>query len=177
MQAIAEIECRLARPRVLVNGPMRPVYAAAGSTTDDLTADVMGRAERIYRWNRVLGSRMASSGGGVIVNFAYGFAERGVSGASAFSMSQAAIVAATRSLAIEWAATKVRVCGVGLGWYETEPRPIEEQRQERLVRFLPLRRKGTPADATGLMVYMASGAAGFVSGQTVWVDGGAMAHA
>ena len=176
-QAIAKIESRLARPRLLVTGPMRPVFSHSEDSDDSLVASAMAGVQRTYRWNRILGSRMAGAGGGAIVNFAFGFAERGVVGASAFAMSQASIVAATRSLAIEWASKKVRVCGIGLGWYETEQRPLEEQQKERLVRFLPLRRKGAPSDAIGLMVYLASGAAGFVSGQTVWVDGGAMAHA
>ena len=51
------------------------------------------------------------------------------------------------------------------------------QRDGGYARFLPLRRKGHPDDLTGLLVYLASDASDFVTGQTVFVDGGAMAHA
>ena len=119
---------------------------------------------------------MANRGGGIIVNFVTGLARRGVAGASADSMAQAAIEAMTRSLALEWAPDGVRVNAIGIGWYEFEGRPIEEQRAERLVRYLAVRRKGSPDDVLDLLAYLASDESGYVTGQTVYVDGGAMAH-
>jgi 3-oxoacyl-[acyl-carrier protein] reductase len=104
-------------------------------------------------------------------------AERGMSNSAAFAASQAAARGMTQSLALEWARTGIRVNAIGLGWYEATSRPIEEQQKERLVRYLPLRRKGQPSDIAALLVYLASDASAFVTGQTVYVDGGALAHA
>ena len=161
---------------ILVNGPIEPLYLGATETSDDDVVSVQEQAATVYRWCRVAGAAMANQGGGVIVNFVTGLARRGVAGASADSMAQASIEAMTRSLALEWARDRVRINAIGIGWYEYEGRTIEEQRAERLVRYLPLRRKGTPDDVTDLLAYLASDESGYVTGQTVYVDGGAMAH-
>jgi NAD(P)-dependent dehydrogenase (short-subunit alcohol dehydrogenase family) len=55
--------------------------------------------------------------------------------------------------------------------------PNEESQKELLVRYLPSRRKGHPNDLATLLVYLASDACGFVTGQTIFIDGGALAHA
>ena len=161
---------------ILVNGPIEPLYLGATETSDDDVASVQAQAATVYRWCRVAGATMTNQGGGAIVNFVTGLARRGVAGASADSMAQASIEAMTRSLALEWARENVRVNAIGIGWYEYEGQTIEEQRAERLVRYLPLRRKGTPDDVTDLLTYLASDESGYVTGQTVYVDGGAMAH-
>ena len=92
-------------------------------------------------------------------------------------MTQAALDSMVQSLALEWASSGVRVNGIGYGWVDTERRPLDEQQKERLVRFLPLRARGHPDDYMGLLTYLASDASDFVTGQTVFIDGGAMAHA
>ena len=161
---------------ILVNGPIEPLYLGAAETSDDDVASVQEQAATVYRWCRVAGATMTNQGGGAIVNFVTGLARRGVAGASADSMTQAAIEAMTRSLALEWARENVRVNAIGIGWYEYEGQTIEEQRAERLVRYLPLRRKGTPDDVMDLLAYLASDESGYVTGQTVYMDGGAMAH-
>ena len=161
---------------ILVNGPIEPLYLGATETSDDDVVSVQEQAATVYRWCRVAGATMTNQGGGAIVNFVTGLARRGVAGASADSMAQASIEAMTRSLALEWARENVRVNAIGIGWYEYEGQTIEEQRAERLVRYLPLRRKGTPDDVMDLLAYLASDESGYVTGQTVYVDGGAMAH-
>ena len=161
---------------ILVNGPIEPLYLGATETSDDDVASVQAQAATVYRWCRVAGAVMANQSGGVIVNFVTGLARRGVAGASADSMAQASIEAMTRSLALEWARDQVRINAIGIGWYEYDGQTVEEQRAERLVRYLPLRRKGTPDDVTDLLAYLASDESGYVTGQTVYVDGGAMAH-
>ncbi len=161
---------------ILVNGPIEPLYLGATETSDDDVTFVQAQAATVYRWCRVAGAVMANQGGGVIVNFVSGLARRGVGGASADSMAQASIEAMTRSLALEWARDRIRINAIGIGWYEYEGQTVEEQRAERLVRYLPLRRKGTPDDVTDLLAYLASDESGYATGQTVYVDGGAMAH-
>ena len=59
----------------------------------------------------------------------------------------------------------------------TTEAPIEESARELLTRYLPSRRKGHPTDLCGLLVYLASDACDFVTGQTIFIDGGALAHA
>ena len=174
--SLAVISEGIGQVDILVNGPIEPLYLGATETSDDDVASVQEQAATVYRWCRVAGAAMEIQGGGVIVNFVTGLARRGVAGASADSMAQASIEAMTRSLALEWARDRVRINAIGIGWYEYEGQTVEEQRAERLVRYLPLRRKGTPDDVTDLLAYLVSDESGYVTGQTVYVDGGAMAH-
>ncbi len=75
-----------------------------------------------------------------------------------------------------WGRCYIRVNGIGAGWVTTDEQ-TEDVQKELLVRYLPLRRKGHPTDLCGLLVYLASDACDFVTGQTVFIDGGALAHA
>lgn len=122
------------------------------------------------------GKQMLQQGGGRIVNIGSGLAVRGLSNSVAACASQGAIHQLTASLALEWGRTNIRVNSIGAGWITTEA-PTEETAQELLVRYLPSRRKGHPTDLAGLLVYLASDACDFVTGQTIFIDGGALAHA
>jgi len=129
------------------------------------------------RWTRAAGSHMTAQRYGRVVNFVSVLAERGMANGTALSATQAALRGLTQSLALEWARSGVRVNAIGLGWYDLADQPAEAQLKEKLVRFLPLRRKGRPVDVASLVVLLASDASDFTTGQTIYVDGGAMAHA
>ena len=125
---------------------------------------------------REVGRRMVKQGGGRIVNISSGLAVRGLWNSVASCASHGAIHQLTSALALEWSRENIRVNCIGAGWITTAP-PTEETQQELLVRYLPSRRKGHPTDLCGLLVYLASDACDFVTGQTVFIDGGALAHA
>jgi citronellol/citronellal dehydrogenase len=83
----------------------------------------------------------------------------------------------TRTAAVEWAQSGVRVNGVAPGWIassglDTYP---ESQREtmRNLYRWVPLKRWGTEAEVSAAVVFLLSDAAGFISGETIRVDGGA----
>ena len=125
---------------------------------------------------RAVGRLMLAQGGGRIVNVGTGLAERGLWNSAAACASQGAVRQLTAALGLEWARSNVRVNGIGAGWMTTQPRE-EGVEPELLERYIPSRRKGHPADLAGLLVYLASDASDFMTGQTVYIDGGAMAHA
>ena len=125
---------------------------------------------------RAVGPHMIEQGGGHIVNIGSGLSQRGLWNSVAVCAAQGAIHQITSSLALEWGKQGVRVNGVGAGWVTPEE-PSEEDRRELLVRYLPSRRKGHPNDLAALVVYLASDACDFVTGQTIFIDGGALAHA
>lgn len=108
---------------------------------------------------------------GRIVNLISGLAERGMINASAFAASQAGILSLTRSLAVEWGRHNIRVNALGTSWSTAEDIPLEKQREELLVRYTPLRRKGHPRDIGPLLVYLCSEACDYTTGQAVYVDG------
>ena len=126
--------------------------------------------------SQAAGRWMLAHGGGRIVNIGSGLAARGVWDSAMACAAQGAIRQLTAALALEWARANIRVNAIGAGWIATEPSSDEAQ-HESLVRFIPSRRKGHPTDICGLLVYLASDACDFVTGQMIFVDGGAIAHA
>ena len=125
---------------------------------------------------RAVGDHMLERGGGHIVNIGSGLSQRGLWNSVAACAAQGAIHQITSSLALEWGRQGIRVNGIGAGWV-TPQEPSEEDQKELLVRYLPSRRKGHPNDLATLLVYLSSDACDFVTGQTIFIDGGALAHA
>jgi NAD(P)-dependent dehydrogenase (short-subunit alcohol dehydrogenase family) len=123
-----------------------------------------------------IGQRMVRQRYGRIVNLISVMAERGVIHGAAFSATQAGLLSLTRSLAVEWGRHNIRVNALGTGWTTAEDVPLEQQREELLVRYTPLRRKGHPRDIGPLLVYLCSEACDYATGQPVYVDGGLNAH-
>ena len=120
--------------------------------------------------------RMAKNEYGRVVNLISELAERGMINGSAFAASQAAVLALTRSLAVEWSRFNIRINVIGIGLMDTEGQPLEAQQEELAVRYTPLRRKGTPSDIGPLLVYMCSESCDYCTGQPIYIDGGLNAH-
>ena len=125
---------------------------------------------------RAAGNKMLEQGSGRIVNIGSGLAVRGLWNSVAACAAQGAVHQLTSALGLEWARSGIRVNAIGAGWI-TPDEPTAEDQKELLVRYLPSRRKGHPNDLVGLLVYLASDACDFVTGQTIFIDGGALAHA
>lgn len=130
----------------------------------------------VFLTSQAVGRRMLRQGGGRIVNIGSALSQRGLWNSVAVCAAQGAIHQITMSLALEWGREGIRVNGIGAGWMSTDE-PSEEDQRELLVRYLPSRRKGHPTDLAALMVYLSSDACDFVTGQTFFIDGGALAHA
>lgn len=176
--AVARTADELGGFHILVNASQEEFTAPFLESTEEewrrVHAVNVGAA---LRWCQAAGRHMVDQGGGRIVSVISGLAERGLVNSVVYSATQGALQQVTRSLALEWARSGVRVNAIATGWFETERTPLEEQQKELLVRYLPLRRKGHPSDIAALLVYLVSDGSGFVTGQTIFVDGGAMAHA
>ena len=120
--------------------------------------------------------RMAKAEYGRVVNMISELAERGMINGSAFAASQAAVLALTRSLAVEWSRFNIRINAIGTGLMDTEGQSLEAQQEELAVRYTPLRRKGKPSDIGPLLVYLCSGSCDYSTGQPIYIDGGLNAH-
>jgi len=120
--------------------------------------------------------RMAKDEYGRVVNLVSELAERGMINGSAFAASQAAVLALTRSFAVEWSRFNIRINVIGTGLIDTEGQPLEAQQEELAVRYTPLRRKGNPSDIGPLLVYLCSESCDYCTGQPVYIDGGLNAH-
>lgn len=113
--------------------------------------------------------------GGSIVNIASMLSFFGAGLAPAYSASKGGVAQLTKSLAIAWATDKIRVNAVAPGWIAT---PFSQRLQDDPVRSAailartPLNRWGRPQDLAGVVVFLCSPAASFITGIILPVDGG-----
>jgi 3-oxoacyl-[acyl-carrier protein] reductase len=125
---------------------------------------------------RAVGRRMKEKGGGSILTMGWDQAETGMEGDSGelFAATKGAVMAFTRSLALSLAPA-VRVNAVAPGWIKTEwGEGASAAWQERVIRETPLHRWGTPEDVARVARFLVSPAAGFLTGQVIRVNGGAI---
>jgi NAD(P)-dependent dehydrogenase (short-subunit alcohol dehydrogenase family) len=125
---------------------------------------------------------LAQSGHGRIILTASTAAFRGGAGSTAYAASKGGLVAMTRSLALGLATKRICVNCVAPGWIDTAFNDPYWDRvghgQEALAELtarIPLGKQGAPADVAAAIAFLASAEAGYITGQTVVVDGGLLA--
>ncbi|MDQ7807545.1 SDR family oxidoreductase [Amycolatopsis sp. A133] len=110
---------------------------------------------------------------GVVVNMSSINALRGQTGVAVYGAAKAALDGLTRGLAREVGPAGVRVVSVAPGYFESEMTAgIGDDRRRRIVRRTPLGRLGSVEDVLGVVRFLTSPAASFITGQTITVDGG-----
>ena len=119
---------------------------------------------------------ITAGNGGRIINIGSIFGRVGSElGATPYHASKGGIVVLTRALACEWAKYRILVNAIGPGFIKTEMTQGIEEAPD-LYRLLEerhaLKRFGTPDEIAGAVVYFASEASRFVTGQNLYVDGG-----
>jgi NAD(P)-dependent dehydrogenase (short-subunit alcohol dehydrogenase family) len=117
---------------------------------------------------------MTERGGGAIVNLASGAGTEGLPGLGAYAVAKEGIRALTKVAMREWGVDHVRVNTV-CPWARTDYwDTLTEREQQARVRNNPLRRIGEPEEVASVVVFLASDAGAYVTGQTIHVDGGNM---
>ena len=126
---------------------------------------------------QVFGRAMLDRGEGRIVNVA---SVAGLIGqapemmdAVGYTASKGAVVALTRDLAVKWAPRGVNVNAVAPAFFPTRmTKGLIEQHEELLAAASPMRRIGRPGELKGIVLFLASAASSYVTGQILAVDGG-----
>jgi NAD(P)-dependent dehydrogenase (short-subunit alcohol dehydrogenase family) len=125
--------------------------------------------------SRAVARRMIDQGGGRIINVTSVAAERGGAGMGAYHASKAALKMLTMCMAVEWAPHNINVNAVGPGLTRTGfSRPIwgDAGRAEEYLSAVPQGRVAEPDEIVGAVLFLASDLASFISGQSIYVDGG-----
>src|SRR5271163_3438437 len=174
--AVAEAESRLGSIDILVNN--------AGCNVRKPALDVSWED-----WNLILDTNLRGSffvaqavarhmiprGYGRIINIGSVTSVAGYAGLAPYGASRGGIRQLTMSLADDWGRHGVTVNCLAPGWFRTEQNKVLYENKEwvdYLVDRIPLKRPGQPHDLDGAVVFLASEASRYVTGQTLLVDGG-----
>ena len=177
LEAAREIEGRLGRPHVLVNNAgIYPRGAALDIPFETWLLTLRINLAGPFLCARTFARGMLEDGGGRIVNIASGRAFEGAVGGSNYAASKGGVVTLTRSLAKEWAPT-IRVNAIVPGVTDTDqPRGagLTSEQVRARGKANPLGRIGEPEDVANAIVFLVSPLAGYITGQSLCVNGGAI---
>ena len=129
----------------------------------------------MFRCARAVAPSMIARGSGRIINLGSMWGRMGVPQHTAYCVSKAGADALTRCLAVEWARHGIRVNCLAPGYIRTEfstDEMADERMRSRILSKIPMRRLGEPEEIGPLAVYLASPASEFMTGQTIYLDGG-----
>jgi NAD(P)-dependent dehydrogenase (short-subunit alcohol dehydrogenase family) len=131
----------------------------------------------VFLWSQAAGRVMIEQAGGKIVNIASVAAFIGgppeLMNAVAYNASKGGVISFTRDLATKWAQHGINVNAIAPGWFPSDMNKVLLDAQpDAYLQHIPLRRFGGPDDLKGAVVFLASAASDYVTGQTLVVDGG-----
>lgn len=124
---------------------------------------------------RAVAPHMLKRGGGKIINVSSIQGKRAVPYYLAYNVSKAAVDMFTRVLALEWAEHGIQVNAICPGAYETEmsgDRWTDPEKARQAAEMIPMGRPGNLRELGALAVYLASPASDYMTGQTIYIDGG-----
>lgn len=148
-----------------------PVEAADDATYERVMAD---NFKSVWMACQEGGRIMLARGGGVMVNISNVMAERGVPNAALYCAAKGAVRNLIRAVSLEWARRNIRINMIECGWTEEAGSAAmrADEFSDKLLKYLPYRRLLKPEEIAGALIYLVSPAAGFVTGESVAVDGG-----
>jgi 2-dehydro-3-deoxy-D-gluconate 5-dehydrogenase len=112
---------------------------------------------------------------GKIVNTTSLIAVQGGKRVPAYAAGKGGLAQVTKSMANDWAQYNIQVNAIGPGWVKTEiTQALREdtERNEEITGRIPMGRWADPLDLAGTAVFLASDASDYITGQTIFVDGG-----
>jgi NAD(P)-dependent dehydrogenase (short-subunit alcohol dehydrogenase family) len=170
---------RFDRLDILVNSAGYTVTKPAWEISEedwDRTLDISFKG--LFFCCQILGSIMRRRNYGKIINLGSTIGRATVAGRAVYGGVKAGIVHLSESLAVEWAADGIRVNVLAPTAVLTPSRAgiLKGKLLEDMLARIPLRRIAEPGDLAAAAIYLAAPASDFITGQTLYVDGGLIAH-
>ena len=127
---------------------------------------------------QVIARGMLARGHGSIINLCSLTSYVGVPTATPYGASKSGLLGMTRALSAEWGARGVRVNAIAPGYFRTEMTEVFYQNEawaDAMLEKIPQRRFGQGEDLIGAVIFLASDASAYITGQSVGIDGGYLA--
>jgi len=169
---------RFGRVDVLVNNAGKAYTLPAEVETPDQFREVIDvNLNGLFVLSQSVGRTMIEQGSGSIVNVAsmLGLVASTPVKQASYCASKGAVVNLTRELAAQWARKGVRVNALAPGWFPSEMTAemvVDESSIAFVQRTCPMGRFGDPAELDGALLFLASDASSYCTGQTIAIDGG-----
>ncbi len=148
-------------------------------TEDDYNAIMDVHVRGSYFLSQAVAPMMIRQGGGKIIHIGSLNIKIGLSDISVYGMAKAGLDQLTRVQAVEWAQHNIQVNCLSPGFIETDLTRVglwqNEKRSKWILDRTPMKRPGTADEMAGVMLLLASNASSFLTGQTIYVDGGVLA--
>lgn len=162
---------------ILVNNAgIAALNAPEHMTDEEWVSVIQTNLSSVFKFSRAAHAALAKSGGGKIINIGSMYSIFGSPLAPSYSASKGGVVQLTKSLAIAWAKDNIQVNAILPGRITTDmTAPIKNDMldlYEAIVARTPAGRFGEPEECAGTVVFLASEAANFVTGQDIAVCGG-----
>ncbi len=160
---------------VVNNSGVAKVVPLAEATPEDWRAIIDVNLTGVFDGCRAAARHLIGQRSGKIINLASVLGAVGLPGYTLYSASKGGVIALTRTLAVEWARHNVQVNAIAPGWFVTDMNEAafaDPRTNERLTRDIPARRTGRTEEIGPLVVLLASSGSDFMTGQTIFLDGG-----
>ena len=167
---------RFGRVDVLVNNSgILASTPLVEQTAEEWDAVMATNMRGTFLATRAVGRHFIEQGSGKVVNIASNFALQGVANHAAYSASKAAVIAFTRSIAVEWARHGIQVNAIAPGYFATSMNADVREDPDvlaRVVRAIPIRRMGEPRELRPWLLLLAGEESNFMTGEVIVIDGG-----
>jgi gluconate 5-dehydrogenase len=172
----AEAEAAFEQIHILVNNAGCNVRKPAFDVTwDDWNLVLDTNLRGSFFVAQAVARNMSAHSYGRIINIGSVTSVFGYAGLAPYGASRGGIRQLTMSLADDWGQYGITVNCLAPGWFKTQQNQVLYENQEwvdYLVDRIPMKRPGQPHDLDGAVVFLASESSGYVTGQTLLVDGG-----
>jgi NAD(P)-dependent dehydrogenase (short-subunit alcohol dehydrogenase family) len=160
---------------VVNNAGIARVAPLAEASLDDWRAIVDVNLSGVFYGCRAAAPYLTRQRSGKVINLASVLATVALPGYTMYAATKGAVISLTRTLAVEWARHNIQVNAIAPGWFITDMNEAafaDPRVHDRLTRDVPARRTGRLEEIGPLAVYLASTGSDFMTGQTIFLDGG-----
>lgn len=174
--AIDKVENELGSTGVLVNNA--GIVSLSGGVLNETEADwddvIETQLNAVFLLSKLAARSMVEKKRGKIINIGSMYSFFGSGLIPSYSAAKGAVIQLTKSMAIELAPHNIQVNAVAPGWFETDmTAPVKTMPlNDEIILRTPAGRWGQTEEIAGTVVYLASKASDFVTGETIRVDGG-----